>query len=82
MTGLLKSTVQHIPYKHHFIFYRAFNLLLVEPKNGNVTFTIALLYHNLGETFLALEYLDRTVEICPTDSSVFKAKGRLYHSEH
>ena len=61
--------------------HRAHNLLLLEPENGNLTSTIALLYQNLGETSLALEYLDRTIEIDPSHSSVYMTKAQLYISE-
>ena len=60
---------------------RASDLLLVEPENGNLTFSVAILYSILGDISLALEYIDRTIEITPNDSSVYWIKAEYLYSE-
>lgn len=61
--------------------YRASDLLLVEPDNGNLTFSVAILHSVLGDVSLALEYIDRTIEITPNDSSIYWIKAEYLYSE-
>ena len=61
------------------MFYRALDMLTLEPRNGNLTLAIALLYNQLGQLTLALEYFDRTIEINPTYPTVYQNKGTLLY---
>ena len=58
---------------------RAFDILKLEPENGNLTLAIAMLYRGLGDSQLALDFLDRTFKINPAYASYCHDKAKILY---
>ena len=55
---------------------RAFDILELEPENGNLTLAIALIYKYQGQSQSSLEYIERTHQINPAYPSYCHDRGK------
>ena len=57
----------HLSYDHYHAFHSLKDVLEVEPRNGNVTANLGIVYFDLDRDAEAEEYFKLTLDITPGD---------------